>query len=94
MDELKGVKIGVIAQCEGGSLIISSYQAASALDNDGKVVQEFKGGGNHFKNFIEAVQNRTPNTLAAPILQGHYIQRAVPHREHFAAPRPKRCRRT
>ncbi|MEI6231643.1 MAG: Gfo/Idh/MocA family oxidoreductase [Planctomycetota bacterium] len=71
MDELKGCKVGVIVQCEGGYMAIPSYNSAKAYDTDGKVIHEFKGEGNHFKNFIEAVQNRTPKTLNASILEGH-----------------------
>ena len=71
MDELKGVKVGVIVKCENGTLAIPSYHAGTAMDNDGKVIQEFKGEGNHYKNFMDAVKNRTPKTLNAPILDGH-----------------------
>ena len=71
MDDLKGVKVGVITQCEGGSLVMASYNAGKAFDKEGKLIQEFKGEGDHFKNFIEAVQNRTQNTLHASILEGH-----------------------
>ena len=71
MDNLRGVKVGVITQCEGGSLVMGAYNAGQAFDKEGKLIQEFKGDGDHFKNFIEAVQNRTPKTLNASILDGH-----------------------
>ncbi|HLX62819.1 MAG TPA: Gfo/Idh/MocA family oxidoreductase [Planctomycetota bacterium] len=71
MDEYKGAEIGVVAKCEHGNLVITSYEKAHVLDEDGKIVKEFKGGGNHFKNFIDAVNSRKQESLASPILQGH-----------------------
>ncbi len=71
MDELKGVKVGVIVQCEGGYMTMPSYKEGTAFDKDGKEIQTFKGEGDHYKNFIEAVQNRSQKSLNAPILEGH-----------------------
>jgi len=78
MDNLKGASIGVIVQCEHGYMVIPSYDSAIVYDADGKEIQKFKEGGNHFKNFIEAVKNRTQNSLHAPILEGH-ISSALCH---------------
>lgn len=71
MDEFKGVHIGVVTKCEGGWMIMGSYADGVAMDNEGKTIKEFKGGGDHFKNFIAAVQARAQNKLNAPILDGH-----------------------
>jgi hypothetical protein len=40
-------------------------------DNDEKKIKEFKGGGDHFGNFIQAVRSRNPKDLNAEILEGH-----------------------
>ena len=41
------------------------------VDNDNKLIKEFKGGGDHFGNFIQAVRSRNPKDLNADILEGH-----------------------
>ena len=48
-----------------------SYGAVQAYDNDNKLIKEFKGGGDHFGNFIQAVRSRNPKDLNAEILEGH-----------------------
>jgi predicted dehydrogenase len=45
--------------------------AATAYDNQGTVVQKFKGRGNHFANFCKAVRTRSQSDLNCPILEGH-----------------------
>ena len=52
-------------------MVMPTYQTAIATDNEGKVIQEFKGEGYHFKNFIDAVLARAQNQLKAPIVEGH-----------------------
>jgi len=79
MDQLKGVREGVIFQCEGG--YFAGFRGGGWIyDNDGKKVKQFKGdgGSDHHVNFIEAVRTRKPGLLNAPIRQGH-ISSAVCH---------------
>ncbi len=72
MDNYRGSVIGVIVQCENGHLLISnSYSQVAVFDNDGQKIKEFKGGGNHFANFLDAVRSNDPNKLNGPILDGH-----------------------
>jgi predicted dehydrogenase len=71
MDKYHGAEIGVIAHCEEGLLSITSYNGGIAYDKDGKVIKEFKGGGDHFANFIDAVRNRKHTDLNGDILEGH-----------------------
>ncbi len=71
MDNYKGASVGVIVKCEGGELVIPNYNSAAAYDKDGKEIQHFKGEGDHFKNFVEAVFSRKQESLNAPILEGH-----------------------
>jgi predicted dehydrogenase len=54
-----------------GTLVCPSYTSAYVLDPSGKVVRTFKGDGDHFGNFIQAVRNRNSAELKAPILEGH-----------------------
>ncbi len=75
MPSFRGERVGVIVDCEGGS--VSLYRGL-AWDNEGKEVKKFSGGGDHFVNFIEAVRNDHREDLKAEVLEGH-ISTAVTH---------------
>ena len=75
MPAFRGERVGVIANCEGGS--VSLYRGV-AWDNEGKQVKSFSGGGDHFANFIEAVRSGRREDLNAEVLEGH-ISTAVCH---------------
>jgi predicted dehydrogenase len=66
MDKYKGQGIGQVIECEAGYLA-----GATAFDNDGKKIKEFKGGEDHQANFIKAVRSRKQSDLNADILEGH-----------------------
>ena len=71
MDVYKGASIGVIVQCENGWVSIPSYDSGTVYDNNDKEIKKFKGGGNHFENFLKAVRSRKHTDLNADILEGH-----------------------
>ena len=82
MPEYKGVKIGVVTQCENGSVVMPSYTIAMAYDSKGAEIKRFgyaegKNGkpeivsGNHFQNFLDAVRSRKTSDLNAEIQEGH-----------------------
>ncbi len=75
MPDFRGEQVGVIVDCEGGS--VSLYRGI-AWDNEGKEVKKFSGGGDHFVNFIEAVRSGRRQDLNAEVLEGH-ISTAVTH---------------
>lgn len=75
MPVFRGERVGVIVDCEGGS--VSLYRGL-AWDKDGKEIKKFSGAGDHFVNFIEAVRNNRRQDLNAEILEGH-ISTAVTH---------------
>lgn len=75
MPAFRGERVGVIVDCEGGS--VSLYRGL-AWDNEGKQVKTFSGGGDHFVNFIEAVRSGSREDLNAEVLEGH-ISTAVCH---------------
>ncbi|MBA7483107.1 Inositol 2-dehydrogenase/D-chiro-inositol 3-dehydrogenase [subsurface metagenome] len=75
MPAFRGEGVGVIVDCEGGS--VSLYRGM-AWDNEGKQVKTFSGGGDHFVNFIEAVRSGRREDLNADVLEGH-ISTAVSH---------------
>jgi hypothetical protein len=75
MPTFRGERVGVIVDCEGGSV---SLFGGKARDNEGKEVQSFSGGGNHFENFIAAVRSGRREDLNAEVEVGH-VSTAVCH---------------
>jgi len=71
----RGEATGVVVDCEGGSV---SLMRGIAWDKDGKEVQKFSGGGDHFVNFIQAVRSGRREDLNAEVEVGH-ISTAVTH---------------
>jgi hypothetical protein len=71
MDQHGGLRAGVVAHCEGGSL--SGLVGATAYNPGGKVIQKFAGdgGGGHVRNFFDAVRSRRKQDLAATVEIGH-----------------------
>ncbi len=78
MDDYHGASIGVVVDCEGGSMVIPSYTKAIVRDKAGKEIKTYEEGGNHFANFIKAVRSRKSADLHADILEGH-ISSALCH---------------
>ena len=77
-DPLKKVKIGVIFECENGYVLNPNYAGGAAFDKDGKQLQTFGGGGDHFGNWIGAIRSGKNADLNAEILEGH-ISSAICH---------------
>lgn len=73
--DFRGERVGVIVDCEGGS--VSLYRGI-AWDKDGKQIKTFTGGSDHFVNFIEAVRAAKREHLNAEVLEGH-LSTAVCH---------------
>lgn len=72
MDHYRGVRVGVVVQCEGGYFAGGSG-GGWVYDNEHTKVKQFKGdgGGGHQANFIDAVRSRKSSDLNADILEGH-----------------------
>ncbi|HLQ36808.1 MAG TPA: gfo/Idh/MocA family oxidoreductase, partial [Planctomycetota bacterium] len=71
MDKYLGASIGVVFHCEHGVVVMDTYDSGYALDAKGQKVQEFKGGADHFANFVTAVRARDSKLLAADAQAGH-----------------------
>jgi len=68
-----GVTVGnIVYGTEGFVAITADYGKAAAFNNKGELIKQFKGGGDHFSNFAEAVKSRKQSDLNAPVLEGHY----------------------
>jgi hypothetical protein len=71
MDKYRGVSVGNVIDCEGGSVVTTQYFSATAYDKNGKVVHEFTGKDRHMQNFIDVIRSRKTADLYGPILEGH-----------------------
>jgi predicted dehydrogenase len=71
-DSFRGIRSGVIVQCENGSFV-GDRGGGVIYDKDGKRLKKFSGdgGGGHQQNFIDAVRSRKTSDLNAPITTGH-----------------------
>ena len=80
METYKGLGIGIIIECENGSIHIPDYVSATIRDKDGKVIQRYGkstgtatnlavagGEEGHLANWIEAIRNAKSNDLHAPV---------------------------
>ncbi|MBN2316944.1 MAG: Gfo/Idh/MocA family oxidoreductase [Sedimentisphaerales bacterium] len=70
-DSAKGNRIGAIFYGTEGTLVHVSYTHCLVYDLKGKLVKEFKGGGDHYDNFIQAVRSRKSQDLNSDAFQGH-----------------------
>ena len=71
MDNYKGGAIGIVVECEGGYVLVPSYEEYKAFDKDGQEIKKGKRHSDHFENFINAVRSRNDKELHAPIFGGH-----------------------
>lgn len=67
----RGAGVGVVFEGSEGSLVVTSYDSGVAYDKDGKEVKKFRGGADHYANFIKAVRSRKHEDLNADIEEGH-----------------------
>jgi predicted dehydrogenase len=74
----KGNKIGVVFYGTDGYLLQKTYSHCMVFDKEFNVVKEFKGGGDHFGNFISACQSRESSDLNAHVREGH-LSAAISH---------------
>lgn len=71
MDKYRGAEVGIVVDCEHGYVVIPSYSEALVFDKDDKQIKQFKEGGSHFANFLEAVRSRKADGLHASAVEGH-----------------------
>ena len=77
-DSTKGNKIGVIFYGTEGYLVQKTYTNCVAFNLKGEMIKEFRGGGDHFDNFIQAVRSRKSEDLNSDAFQGH-LSAALAH---------------
>ena len=54
-----------------GYLVQLTYNHSIAYDKDMNILKEFKGGDNHFGNFLDACVSRNVSDLNADVREGH-----------------------
>jgi predicted dehydrogenase len=69
--DFKGAKVGNVWIGSDGYVVSPSYDAGIVYAPDGSEVARFKGGGNHYANFVQAVRSRRYTDLTADIEEGH-----------------------
>ncbi len=77
MDNYRGSQVGVVVQCEHGTVLsTSNYSLAQAFGPDSELIESWTSQKNaehlHFQNFLEAVRSRKRSDLHADVLQGHF----------------------
>ncbi len=63
--------VGNIYYGTEGFMVVPDYSQAYAFTNAGELIKEFKGGENHFANFVGAVRSRKVAELNGDIEEGH-----------------------
>ena len=71
-------RIGVILYGTEGYLVQQTYTRCTVFDKNMKPVKQFGGGGNHYRNFIDAVLAEDPGKLNADAVEGH-LSAAISH---------------
>jgi hypothetical protein len=69
-DKYMNITTGVVFHCEEGRVVIGNGTIA-AFDPKGEQIQKFAGGGEHFRNFADAVKARNREMLNSEVEQGH-----------------------
>jgi hypothetical protein len=62
--QILGVDFGTIVYGSEGYLTATD-SSATAFDKSGKEIKKFSGGGNHFREFIDAVEKNDPSMVKA-----------------------------
>ncbi len=70
-NDLRGAKVGNIWYGTKGIVVSNSYSSAIAYDLLGNKIRSFDGGGNHHRNFIQAVRSRKHTDLNCDVQEGH-----------------------
>jgi hypothetical protein len=80
MDAYRGIRVGVIVQCENGYFAPGVSGGGGVYDNQGKKITQFSsaGGGKHQANFVAAMRSRKSADLNAP-LEGGHVSSALCH---------------
>ena len=77
-DSTTGGKVGVVFYGSEGYLVQRTYTDCIAYDKEFKEIKQFKGGGDHYANFVDACVSRNAKALNAAAREGH-LSAAISH---------------
>ncbi len=88
MDHYRGVRIGLVVECEGG-WYAGGMGGGWTYDRQGRRLTQFSASGTetHPRHFVEAVRDRDPRKVTAPIRMRPSLQRAAAPGEHLVSSR-------
>jgi predicted dehydrogenase len=69
-EKFRDVATGTFFEAEKGTLV-SGGGSVAAYAPDGRLIEKFSGGGDHFRNFADAVKARKREDLNSEVLEGH-----------------------
>lgn len=69
--DLHGAKVGNIFYGTEGLLVSANYSSATAFNTSGEKIAEFKGGDDHFRNWLNAIRSGRHQDLHADCEEGH-----------------------
>jgi predicted dehydrogenase len=72
--DFRGHSVGVVADCDGGSLAITQGYAR-ALDPQGRVIKSWQSDETNFQTLIQAVRSGRREDLTSEITEGHLSTR-------------------
>lgn len=69
--DYKGARVGVVIYGSEGFVVATSYEGGVVYDKNMKEIKKFHEGGDHFRNFVQAVRSRKTSDANGEILEGH-----------------------
>lgn len=70
-ESYRGANVGCVFHGSEGYVVLTSYNGGAAFDKDGNEIAKFNGGGDHYGNFLKAIETRKHTELNADIEEGH-----------------------
>ena len=77
----KSPDIGIVVECENGTIVVPDYNSAQVYDKDGKFVKSFGktvdqvdltgGASGHHANWVEGIRKGTAENIHAPVRECH-----------------------
>ena len=67
----RGASVGNVFHCADGYVVFSSYEVATAFDNDNRQLRRWNGSGDHYGNWVSAIRSGRREDLKGEILEGH-----------------------
>lgn len=70
-EDYRQARVGNVFHGTDGYVVLTSYNGGLAFDKNGVQVAKFEGGGDHYRNFIDAMRSRKMEDLHGEVNEGH-----------------------